>query len=103
MLLYITEVQEINIAESSQEAGRKRVRRTKSDQCRRLQFMYSESENGEELLWPAGRVFAKQSRPGLISKKLVPNKKKQAECESCGNDRYASIGFIYRVGVEHYC
>ena len=50
MLLYITEVQEINIAESSQEAGRKRVRRTKSDQCRRLQFMYSESENGEELL-----------------------------------------------------
>lgn len=35
--------------------------------------------------------------------KPVPSKKKQADCKSCGNDRYASIAFIYRVGVEHYC
>lgn len=41
----IIQVQQISVAGFSQEAGRKRVRRTKSDQCHRLQFMYRESEN----------------------------------------------------------
>ena len=40
--------------------------------------------------------------PGLISQ--TPNLKKEApESESYGSDRYAGIGFIYRVGVELYC
>lgn len=49
ILPHITEAQQISIAELSQEGGRKRVRHTKSDQCHRLQFVYREFENREEL------------------------------------------------------
>lgn len=98
MLLSMARVQEINTAEFSQ---------SKQDILNVLNTVdcssYPKRQKKDRNYYNLRGVFCKAEYALIHFQKPVANKKKQAECRSFGNDRYASVCFIYRVGVEHYC